>query len=141
MTDDPQELVARVRAMYDAFNRRDVEGALQFVAPDAQLRPSGTAARTGRVVYRGHDELREYFSDVADVWGDGLQLEPDAFRAVSGSVVVFGRVSGDAGDGPMEDQVVWVWRLRDGLVITGQVFSTRRAALEYAAAGDGRAEA
>jgi ketosteroid isomerase-like protein len=132
MTDDPQELVARVQAMYEAFNRLDVEVALQFVAPDAELRPLGTSKLTGRDVYRGHAEIREYFADVAAVWAEGLRVEPDDFRAVAGSVVAFGRVRGDTGDRALEDEVCWVWRLRDGLVTSGQVFSTRTAAIEAA---------
>ena len=57
-----------VRAIYDAFNARDVDAALPFVAEDAEVdlrdgRPHGCPDP-----YRGHDGLREYFADVARTW-------------------------------------------------------------------------
>lgn len=120
--------------MYDAFNRRDMEGALAYIHPDIEFRPAGTATLTGREVYRGHDGVREYFADVARTWPGGLQVAPRDFRAVAGSVVAFGGVEGDTGASGVEDEVVWVWRLRDGLVFSGQVFSTRTAAIAAARA-------
>lgn len=129
MADETDALIAVVRDMYAAFNRRDVEAALAFVAPDAELRPGGTAAVTGRTVYRGHDEIREYFADVARVWPPGLRVSPATYRAVAGSVVAYGRVEMEMPDGPIEDDVIWVWKLRDGLVTSGQIFPTHTAAL------------
>lgn len=135
MREDPRlELVATVKAMYDAFNRRDLDAALAFVHPDCEFRPAGTAALTGRQVYRGHGELREYFADVERAWPGGLRVMPRDFRAVAGSVVAFGQVEGDPGTGEMDDEVIWVWRLRDGLVVSGQVFATRADALAAARA-------
>jgi ketosteroid isomerase-like protein len=135
MAEDPREaLVATIAAVMDAFNRRDVEGALAYAADDVELRPVGTGALAGRDCYRGHDGIREYFDDVARIWPDGLEVEPLDYRAVAGSVVVFGRVRGFSPEDPLRDEVVWVWRLRDGLVSTGQVFSTRTAAMAHARA-------
>lgn len=133
--EDPRlQLVETVKAMYDAFNRRDVEGALAHVHPECEFRPAGTAALTGRDLYRGHDGVREYFADIARVWPGGLQVAPRDFRAVAGSVVAFGGVEGETRQSGVEDEVVWVWRLRDGLVFSGQVFSTSAAAISAARA-------
>jgi ketosteroid isomerase-like protein len=134
MTEDPRSvLVETVQAAYDAFNRRDIEGALAFVHPEVELHPLGTSSLTGRSVYRGLDGIREYFADVAQFWDRGLRVFPVDFRAVSGSVVVFGRVEGATeGGGPIDDEVLWVWRLRDGLLFSCQIFSTRREALAAA---------
>jgi ketosteroid isomerase-like protein len=135
MSDDPRDaLIATVGRVMDAFNRRDVEAALAFATPDCELRPVGTGGLTGRERYQGHDGIREYFDDVARVWPDGLEVEPVDYRAVSGSVVVFGRVRGIAGGDPLRDEVVWVWRLRDGLGASGQVYSPRTAAMAHARA-------
>ncbi|MCW3007583.1 MAG: hypothetical protein JWP17_2209 [Solirubrobacterales bacterium] len=136
MTEDPREShIATVKAVYAAFGRGDVETALVHVAPEFELRPEGTSRLTGRSLYRGHDGIRDYFDDAARVWERGLRIEPVDYRAVAGSVVVFGRVWGALEDGPLEAEVIWVWKLRDGLLTSGQVFSTRAAALEAAAAG------
>ena len=135
MREDPRvQLVETVKAMYDAFNRRDLDGAMSYVHPEMEFRPAGTSSLTGRDVYRGHSGLREYFADVARVWPEGLQVAPQDFRAVAGSVVAFGGVTGSTGEQGVDDEVVWVWRLRDGLVVSGQVFSTRAAALSAAKA-------
>ena len=136
MADDPRDiLVTTVKAVYSAFQRGDVEAALAFVAPDCELRPEGTSAATGRAVYRGHDGVRDYFADVARVWSRGLTIEPLDYRAVAGSVVVFGRVHGDGEPGPVDREVVWVWKLADGLLVSGQVFATSQAAIAAAHAG------
>jgi ketosteroid isomerase-like protein len=134
MSEDPRGvLVATVRAAYDAFNERDLEAALAFVHPEAELRPLGTSTLTGREVYVGVDGIRDYFADVGRVWDQGLRVYPVDFRAVAGSVVVFGRVEGATTDMvPVEDEVLWVWRLRDGLLYSCQIFSTRREALAAA---------
>ena len=133
--DDPRDiLVSTVKAVYAAFERGDVDAALAYVAPDVELRPEGTSSMTGRSVYRGHDGVREYFADVARVWSGGLRLEPVDYRAVAGSVVVFGRVYGTNDLGAVERDVVWVWKLRDGLLVSGQVFATSQAAMAAAQA-------
>jgi len=135
MTSDPrQALVATVKTAYDAFARGDVEAALAHISPQVELRPEGTSSATGRSVYRGHQGIRDYFADVARVWDGTLELEPVDYRAVAGSVVVFGRVRGRFRGEPFETEVVWVWKLRDGLLLSCQVFSTRKAALAAARA-------
>jgi ketosteroid isomerase-like protein len=54
-----------VRAIYDAFARRDVEAALGYVSPDCELDLAGTARLAGRTgPYRGHACFREYLADV-----------------------------------------------------------------------------
>jgi ketosteroid isomerase-like protein len=135
MIEDPREThIATVKAVYAAFTCGDVDAALAHVAHDCEMRPEGTSRLTGRAVYRGHDGIREYFADAARVWERGLTIEPVDYRAVAGSVVVFGRVFGVTPEGPLEAEVVWVWKLRDGLLTSGQVFSTKAAALEAAVA-------
>ena len=65
-----------VRALFDAFARRDVERALTLVDPGFEFWPQGTAERAGREEpYRGADGLRRYFADVAEVW-DELWVDP-----------------------------------------------------------------
>jgi ketosteroid isomerase-like protein len=110
--------VASVRAIYEAFARRDIEAALAHVAEDISFEPSGTSRLTGRAEpYRGHAGLREYFADAARVW-DELTLHAEDVRATLGSVVVFGRADGRVDGAPVSRRVVWTWRLRDGKAIS-----------------------
>ena len=110
-----------VRGVYDAFARRDVEGALAFISEDVEFMPSGTNSLVGRTEpYRGHDGLRQYFADAAEVWED-LTLHADDFRAAAGGVIVFGRVEGTVKGEPFRARAIWVWRVRDGKAVSMHV--------------------
>jgi ketosteroid isomerase-like protein len=107
-----------VEAIYDAFARRDLDGMGAFLAPDVVMHLQGTRGRAGRDgPYHGFDGVREYLADVDEVW-DGLELHADDVRAVSGSVVVFGHVTGRAGGEDVRRRVVWTWQLRDGKAVS-----------------------
>ena len=109
--------VATVRAIYDAFARRDVEGMLQHVAEDCTMEVPGTAELTGRTEpYRGPDGVRQYFADASAVWTE-LTLIADDIRAAADGVVVFGHVEGCHGGQEVRRRVIWVWQLRDGKAV------------------------
>jgi ketosteroid isomerase-like protein len=111
LTDDLQV----VQAIYAAFARRDLEGALAFLAPDCELHAVGTATAAGRSSpYKGHDGVRAYFADVAAVWEE-LVLHAEDFRVVPGSVIVIGHVTATRGGERMYRSIVWTWQLRHGL--------------------------
>ena len=111
-----QQDVATVRAIYDAFNRRDLAAIRPHVAPHAELHggPTERIADTGHP-YRGLDGLQRYFADVARVWTD-LRARPEDYRATPGSVVVFGRLTGTHEGQRIDRRIVWTWRLEDGRV-------------------------
>jgi ketosteroid isomerase-like protein len=110
-----------VRAVYEAFARRDIAGALPYIAPECELHASGTATAAGRgSPYRGHDGVRDYFADVAAVW-DELVLHAEDFRVVPGSVIVIGHVTASRASERMRRSIVWTWRLRDGLAVSIRV--------------------
>lgn len=113
--------VDAVRAIYHAFAARDIEAALQCLAPDVELWLPATAARAGRPnPYRGHDGVRSYFADMSAVWGE-LSLHADDIRASTGSVIVFGHVRGRVADEWVQRRVMWTWKLRDGLAYSVRV--------------------
>ncbi len=103
-----------VRAIYAAFARRDLGGMTAHLTEDVVLHLQGTgrlAAREGP--YVGHAGVEEYLADVDAVWQE-LRLHADDVRAIAGSVVVFGHVTGRTASGPVTRRVVWTWILRDG---------------------------
>jgi ketosteroid isomerase-like protein len=110
-----------VRAIYDAFARRDLDAALRHIHEDAEVILPGTAAFAGRQEpYRGHDGVRQYFHDADRVW-DELTLHADDIRTSAGSVVVFGEVVGRAGGEIVRRRAVWTWKLRDGKAVSLRV--------------------
>jgi ketosteroid isomerase-like protein len=109
--------VATVRAIYDAFSRRDVEGMIEHVSDDCIVDLPGTAERAGRYEpYRGPEGVRQYFADAARVWHE-LTLYADDIRAASEGVVVFGHVEGRREGELVRRRVVWLWELRAGKAV------------------------
>jgi ketosteroid isomerase-like protein len=104
-----------VRAIYDAFARRDVDALVACLSPECELHLEGTARLAGRKgPYRGHEGARAYFADVERLW-DELVLHAEDFRAVPGSVIVIGHVTGRREGLQIRRSSVWTWRVRDGL--------------------------
>jgi ketosteroid isomerase-like protein len=120
-----------VRQVFEAFARRDAPGLLALCDPDIVFRPP-----TGRLAgrdepYRGHDGLRAYLADVGRVWQE-LRSEPDEYIELGDRVLCTGRVYAWGVGRVIDAPAGWVWRLRDGLVVEGTVYETRRAAYEAA---------
>jgi ketosteroid isomerase-like protein len=115
-----------VKAVFAAFAERDLERVLELCAPDLEFIAvtSDYAGRTGP--YRGHEGMRQYFRDVAEVW-DELRLTPTDYRVVGDQVLVTGRVSARSPARVVSGSTGWVWRIRGGKVVRIHV---------YASAGD-----
>src|SRR3954453_17097001 len=133
-----------VRELFDAFGRRDTTAVLALCDPDIVFTPP-TGRLAGRSEpYRGHEGLRAYLADVARVWQE-LRSEPDEYVELDDRVLCTGRVYawgvGRVIDAPagwvwrgggrgIDAPAGWVWGVRDGLVVEGHVYETRRAAYE-----------
>jgi ketosteroid isomerase-like protein len=102
-----------------------VEAAVALTDPDAELWPEGTAAGLGREEpYRGHDGMREYFADVERAWRS-LEVHPGELRSVATAVIAFGTAYGVRHDGTIvELPVIWTFKLRDGLLLSGRIVAT-----------------
>jgi ketosteroid isomerase-like protein len=116
-------------AVFDAFNRRDVDAGLELVHEDIEfLAPTAEMANEGKP-YVGHAGMRKYYADVAEVWIE-LDVTPTEIREVGDAVLALGRVYGRAGGGYIQDSPAqWVMRFRDGRISWIRVFTNRSAAL------------
>jgi ketosteroid isomerase-like protein len=124
-----------VRAVFEAFAERDVEGVLAYSHPEIEF-GAVTGDHAGRVEpYRGHDGIRQYFRDVASVWDD-LRVVPGEYRQDGDTILVTGRVSARSPARIVAGSSGWIWRVNDGLVVFGRVFPS---AAEAMAAFEGRA--
>jgi ketosteroid isomerase-like protein len=113
-----------VRRIYAAFARRDLEGAIELLAPGCELHLRGTLDLIGRSEpYRGHAGMREYFGDVERTWED-LALFAEDFRAIPGAVVVMGHVEGRIGGERVRRTAVWTWKVRNGKATEVRVADT-----------------
>jgi ketosteroid isomerase-like protein len=120
-----------VKAVFAAFAERDVERVLELIDPEVEFiaLTNDFAGRTEP--YRGHEGIRQYFRDVAQVW-DELRLTPRDYRQVGDNVLVVGRVNARSAARIVDGSTGWVFRVRGGRVVYGRV---------YPSAGDAEAAA
>jgi len=129
----PSPAEQTVRDLFAAFAARDAEAAIALLHPQVELWAQPTAEQTGRAErYRGHDGFRVYLRDVDRVW-ETFAVEQHDFRVAAGGVVCFGAAAGRprGADHAQRLPVIWVFRLRDGLVAYCRVARTAAEATEF----------
>jgi ketosteroid isomerase-like protein len=109
-----------VRRIFEAFERRDVEAALELCAADVEFWLPATA-RLAAVEgpYRGHDGVRRYFDDVERVWG-ALEVGPQEFLLIGDCVVVSGSVA-TRRSLTMYSSAGWLLKVRRGKIVYCEV--------------------
>jgi ketosteroid isomerase-like protein len=111
-----------------------VEGVLAHASSDIEF-SAVTGDHAGRIEpYRGHDGLRQYFRDVAEVW-DELRIVPGEFRQSGDTVLVTGRVSARSPARIVAGSTGWIWRVAGGLIVYARVYPSAADAM---AAFEGR---
>jgi ketosteroid isomerase-like protein len=117
-----------VQTVFAAFAERDLEAVLELAAPEIEF-IAVTSDYAGRTEpYRGHEGIRQYFRDVAEVW-DELRLTPTDYRMVGEQVLVTGRVSARSPARVVSGSTGWVWRVRAGKVVWGRVYASAEDAV------------
>ena len=125
-----QENVEIVRAAYAAFNARDVEGLLRLSAEDCEWQP--LRAQLEGIVYRGHQGVRQFVSDMDEDWEEFL-LDPLEFHDRDERVVVIARVTALGQSGVEIDSVAgFLFELQQGRIRRIVSYSDPAAALEAA---------
>jgi serine phosphatase RsbU (regulator of sigma subunit)/ketosteroid isomerase-like protein len=130
---EERELVER---LYRAFNRRDSEEIEVLCDDRMEFFPVGTAEQIGRdAPYTGPAGLNDYLVDVDRAW-DELLISPKVTERRSGSLLVRGRVYARSRPLGIRDvPVAWIWDLRDGVFVRGEVFPDPEDAVRRLAAG------
>jgi ketosteroid isomerase-like protein len=123
-----------VKAVFEAFTERDVEGVLAHAHASIELRPVTADYADRTEPYRGHDGIREYFRDLATVW-DEVRIVPGEYRQDGDTIVVTGRVSARSPARIVAGSTGWIWRLADGKVNYIRVYPSAADAM---AAFEGR---
>jgi len=123
-----KENVEVVRAAYDAFNARDVDGLLQLSADDCEWQP--LRAQLEGIVYRGHEGVRQFVSDMDEDW-EAFRIDPLEFHDREERVAVVGRVSALGQSGVEINSVAgFVFELQRGRIRRIISHSDPEAALE-----------
>ncbi len=123
-----QENVEIVRAFLEAFERRDLDEASEFLAPDVEsVRPGLPGGRT----YTGVDGMRSAWLDWLAPWASyRIEIEEaiDCGDRVLLLVNNFGRLEGSAQEVAMA--TAGVYTFRDGKIARWEIYSDRAEALK-----------
>ena len=112
-----------VKATFAAFAARDLQAVLALSDPDIEF-TAVTGEHAGRTEpYRGHDGMRQYFRDVAEVWEE-LRLTPREFREEDDLVLVTGKVAARSRSRTVTGSTGWIWRVRNGRVTFVRVYAS-----------------
>ena len=115
--------MAPIERLYDCFNRRD-EACIEAICDERmEFFPVVTAEAVGREApYIGPGGLRDYMDDVAKVWEE-LQITPSEVESQDETHLVRGRVYARSHELGIRDvPVAWIWEVRDGRFVRGEVF-------------------
>lgn len=125
------EHAALVERLYDAFNRRDPDGIVAVCDKQMEFHPVVTAEAVGRdTPYVGPAGLHDYLSDAAEVWEE-LQITPSQIEQRGDRLLVRGRVYARSRELGIRDMpIAWIWEVRDGLIVRGEVFPDLEHAFE-----------
>lgn len=125
------ELVRRALA---ALNAGDIEALIAICARDFELDMSDRVFNPA--TYRGHDGIRQFHSEVLEVW-ERYVWEPEEIFERGNRVVALVRTSGKGrGSGlEIDRQTGMLWTVRDDKVLSLRFYRDRAQALEAAAAG------
>lgn len=131
------ENVELVRRGYDAFNRGDIEGALEILHPDVEW-STYLVPGPGGGTYRGHEGVRELWDDARNIFGD-FRNDPERLMEAGDKVVAFITVRGrgKASGIDVKARIAHVMTLRDGKVASVQSFEDRDEALKAAGLAPG----
>jgi ketosteroid isomerase-like protein len=123
-----------IRRGYGAFNRGDLDAALELCAPDVVFMPLPDSPMG--VTFHGHEGFREMIAENAEMF-DSYRNEPEEIIEVAEDKIVVlvrsearGRMSGIEVGG----RLAHLWTLRDGKAIRCESFGSRDAALSAASA-------
>ena len=128
MSDENVELARRA---FEAFAERDVDALVELMHDDVEFLPVTANLTTGGMPYRGHAGIASYLEDVGRVWKD-LRVFPSEFRQQGDAVVALGRIHARGGGMIIDRPTGWVWRMRDGKIVSGRVYASQDEALRDA---------
>jgi uncharacterized protein len=126
-----QEKIEIVRSIFEALNRRDWDTAWGYQAPDVEFTtpPRGPNAGT----YRGREELRGFWQELFTAF-DAWTSEPEEFIESGDQLVVIvkTRMRPKGSSAEIENRNGSLWTIRDGTVVSIQIFAKPEKALEAA---------
>jgi ketosteroid isomerase-like protein len=125
-----RENVEIIRCFFEAFHRRDVDAAIQYLHPANELYPALTGPG-GRGHYRGREEAKEFFELITDVWETMTVEITETIETPDNRIlsVELWRVRGRDGI-EIDTELTDVYAFRDGLIVRVDGFRDKAKALD-----------
>jgi ketosteroid isomerase-like protein len=122
------DIVHVVRRAIDAWNRRDLEAALELTHPQCENR----SAQATETVY-GREGVAATFRDWFEAFEE-YQMEPEDFIVSGDRVLVPGRqrARGKGSGVLIEERFYQLYRVRDGMIVRFDEYSDEDQALQAA---------
>jgi ketosteroid isomerase-like protein len=126
-----RENVEVMRSYYAASNRRDVNAALEHVAPEIEFHLAGVFPDLDSV-YRGHVGVRKFLNQFAEPWED-LSIALDRVVDAGDRVLAFIHFRAKGRDGiEVQLPLAHLWTMRDGRAVRMDAYSDQQRAFEAA---------
>ena len=119
-----------VRAMYDAFNRRDTDAILELADPAVSVEDHGVI--DGKT-YEGREGVLRFLTFQADAF-NAQSAELEELIETSDEIVAVIRLRGEGPLSriPLEGRFTHVWEIAGGMVRRLRVYASKQEALEAA---------
>ncbi len=134
-TPEMARAIVALRGAYAAFNRGDIDAAVEPLDP--QIEWSEPVEFPGGGAYHGRDEVKKYLAQSRAPWAEGSS-EPERFITSGNRIVVFVHArfrlkgSNEWGDVSLAD----VYTIRGGKIVEMRAFADRQEALRWVGAVD-----
>jgi ketosteroid isomerase-like protein len=124
----------KLRSMFDAYNRRDFDGAVEDMHPQIELRPGLTELDVDSL-YRGRDEVKRFFNTITHAW-ESYVVEPvEVIEASDERIVVVEQWRARGRQGiELSMELTDMYTFEHGLLVRIDGFADRAGALEAAGA-------
>ena len=132
---DVEKLISALRAAYAAFNRGDIDAAVEPLDP--QVEWSEPSEFPGGGTYHGRGGAKQYLQQSRAAWAEVIS-EPEQFLPAGDRIVVFvhARVRPKGGNDWQEVRLADVYTFRNGKAIQMRAFADRQDALRWAGVQD-----
>ena len=127
-----RENVEVVRSIFDAWNRGDPDGLLEYMYPAVKIDYTAGALLGTDDSYEGHEGARKFWRDLTEPWSS-LNLEIKQVRENEDKVAVAFTFEGTGREGiVVQRQAGGVYTFTDGLVSRFEAYADPAEALEAA---------
>jgi uncharacterized protein len=129
-TPDLTQAISNLQAAYAAFNRGDIEAAVEPLDP--QIEWTEPQEFPGGGTYHGRDGVRRYLTQSRTAWAE-CTSQPERFIPAGDRIVVFvhARVRAKGSEEWQDVRLADVYTVLNGKVVKMRAFADRREALRW----------